>query len=60
MLLQNMNCGQECRGKSWQGSKTVYCANSQLGGLNTDRGGMERDVIFLCERSLQCLCCSKI
>ena len=40
-LWQNMNCGQVCCGKSWQGSKTVYCANSQLGGHTQTGGGME-------------------
>ena len=38
-VVANMNCGQVCYGKSWQGSKTVYCANSQFWGGATHRQG---------------------
>ena len=59
-VVANMNCGQVCYGKSWQGSKTVYCANSQFGGATHRQGWYRKGMLNFFGRPLQCLSCGKI
>ena len=46
--------------KVGKGQRTVYCANSQFGGLHKDRGRYRKGMLNFCGRPLQCLSCGKI